>query len=308
MMSKGVFSTIKLESIRFNGFKSACQEGQKINFKDITIVSGANGKGTSDLPSFFRMLSSMMSGKFQQYAGTDGALQSRLISVEVRFSSQKVTDVYKCELSPAKNGLLVFSREVLSCKGKNRENPVQLSLYLGSPESGLPDIVNTPLQEMTQKEIKTAEEIYHLLQGCSVFQFHDISKEAEIRNTGRIDDSDHLKSNGANLAAFLYGLRSDPDNLKYYDRIVRYVRSIMPQFGDFVLNPSVRDENSVLLNWKENGSDDVLGPDQLPDSALRFTAMATLLLQPEKTLPSVIIIDEPEFGLEPSIILTLGHF
>ena len=80
----------------------------------------------------------------------------------------------------------------------------------------------------------------------------------------------------------------------------------MPQFNDFVLNPSARNDNYIMLNWIENDSDYLFGPHQISDGSLRFMALATLLLQPPTTIPSVMILDEPELGLHPSAISLLA--
>jgi predicted ATPase len=44
--------------------------------------------------------------------------------------------------------------------------------------------------------------------------------------------------------------------------------------------------------------------DSLSDGTLRFICLATLLLQP--TMPSLIVIDEPELGLHPFAIAQLA--
>src|SRR5262249_51333125 len=46
-------------------------------------------------------------------------------------------------------------------------------------------------------------------------------------------------------------------------------------------------------------SDSVFGPHQLSDGTLRAICLITLLLQPEKELPRLIVVDEPELGLHP---------
>jgi predicted ATPase len=92
----------------------------------------------------------------------------------------------------------------------------------------------------------------------------------------------------------------------YYDRIVEKIRYILPQFGDFVLEPREINPATILLNWHEAASDYLFGPHQISDGALRFMALATLLLQPPERLPKIIIIDEPELGLHPQAIDLLG--
>ena len=79
---------------------------------------------------------------------------------------------------------------------------------------------------------------------------------------------------------------------------------ILPQFFDFVLEP---DGNGYLsLNWRQEGAEEVFGPYQFSDGALRFVALTTLLLQPAKTAPMTIILDEPEIGLHPYAISLLA--
>lgn len=80
----------------------------------------------------------------------------------------------------------------------------------------------------------------------------------------------------------------------------------MPQFGDFIMEPSVTDSNYISLDWREIDSDHIFSVNQISDGALRFIALATLLLQPAKSMPSLIVIDEPELGLHPAAISILS--
>ena len=90
---------------------------------------------------------------------------------------------------------------------------------------------------------------------------------------------------------------------RYYDRIVRHVQRVMPQFHDFDLEPIPGNKLPVRLNWQDaSGSDYLFGPDQISDGSLRFMALATLLLQPPELLPTFIVLDEPELGLHPAAI------
>ncbi len=148
--------------------------------------------------------------------------------------------------------------------------------------------------------------IYRLLRECRVFQFHDTSKSSKIRSKGYINDNRYLHSDGGNLAAFLYAMRQKEGGEKYYGRIVRHIRQILPQFRDFELAPDLLNDNYILLNWYEQSAEYLFGPHQLSDGSLRFMALTTLLLQPKETIPSVIILDEPELGLHPTAIAILA--
>jgi len=301
-------NTLRLKNIKLKGFKSISPEGQDMPIGDITILLGANGAGKSNIVSFFQMLNYMTTGALQKYIGQSGSADSLLffgsknttrISAEITFTDNASEDVYYFSLSHAAGDTLIFTEETLSWHDFSKPKPFKVSLDQCVKESGLYNYCNN-------KDAKTARIIFNLLKKCQVFQFHDTSKEAKIRNSGYINDNAFLRSNGGNLAAFLYAIKNQRDGEKYYNRIVRYIRQAFPQFGDFVLQPSVNNKNYILLNWNEIDSDYLFGPHQLSDGTLRFMALTALFLQPPESLPSIIIIDEPELGLHPAAISILA--
>ena len=107
-------------------------------------------------------------------------------------------------------------------------------------------------------------------------------------------------NDAGNLAAFLYRLRNNYE--KNYQEIVRTVRLIAPYFADFVLEPQERNEEQIILKWRQKGCEDIFNASQMSDGTLRFVCLATLLLQPHDLQPATIIIDEPELGLHPYAI------
>ncbi|NTW44738.1 MAG: AAA family ATPase [Anaerolineaceae bacterium] len=134
-----------------------------------------------------------------------------------------------------------------------------------------------------------------------VYQFHNTSDNARIRQKWDVNDNRFLRDDGANLAPFLLRLREMQP--KYYARIVETIRQIAPFFADFVLEPI---GNSVLLQWREKNTDIIFGPHQASDGTLRVMALVSLLLQPEQDLPLVVVLDEPELGLHPYAINILA--
>lgn len=297
---------LKLTNIHLEGFKSVNGEGQDIPIGEITVLLGANGAGKSNLIAFFKMLNYMMTGALQIYIGESGFADSLLyygskktprLRASLTFSNADSEDTYHFALSHAAGDTLIFTEESFVWQKRDSDTPYVVQLDPGSKESRLVE---------KGESDKTAAVISSLLKGCRVFQFHDTSKEAKIRNGGNIEDYKFLKSGGGNLAAFLYAMQQQEETRPYYQRIVRYVRMAMPQFHDFVLQPSLRNENKIILNWCELGSEYLFGSHQISDGSLRFMALATLLLQPPKTLPDVIVLDEPELGLHPAAISILA--
>ncbi len=148
---------------------------------------------------------------------------------------------------------------------------------------------------------RTARFVLGMLRRIIVHQFHNTSPTARIRNKWNADDGRWLKEDAANLAPFLYRLkRAEP---KYYQRIVDRIRLILPLFATFELEPEY---GSLLLRWRELGSDHIFSAAQAADGMLRVIALVSLLQQPERDLPDVLIIDEPELGLHPYAIEILA--
>jgi len=303
-----VKNTLKLKSFSISGFKSFHADEQVIQTGDITIMLGANGSGKSNIVSFFKMLAYMMTNALQNFIGENGGASTFLhygpkktnrIIASLEFADDEATDKYNFTLAHAAGDTLIFTEESIYCKLSTETRPYELSLDPGLKESGL-------YNRTKETKTKPARVIFQLLKNIQVFQFHDTSKEARIRNTGYINDNTFLRSDGGNLAAMLYAMKNDPVKEKFYQRIVRYVQQIMPQFGDFVLEPGAMNSNYIMLNWNEKRADYLFGPHQVSDGSLRFMALATLLLQPPDQLPSVIVLDEPELGLHPAAISALS--
>jgi len=296
---------MKLRKIHLKGYKSIDgQFGQTIPLGDVTVLLGANGSGKSNIVSFFKMLNFMTSGSLQQYVGKQGVgrllfygpKQTESISFELLFESDEARDTYEVKLSYGLPDRLFISGEKITYHNAMSPRPQEYFLDVGGTESGLGN-----------DKRKTSKVLYRLLSGVRAYQFHDTSDTAKIKDRGYIDDARYLRSDAGNLAAFLKMLKEQRKYRKYYDRIIRHIQRVMPQFGDFDLEPVGGNKDYIRLNWKDSfGSDYLFDPQQISDGSLRFMALTTLLLQPPDFLPTFIVLDEPELGLHPAAIAELA--
>ena len=241
----------ELKSIELKGFKSVDSEGQTIDLRPITVLLGANGAGKSNLVSFFKMLNYMITGGLQDHVAKQGFADSLLyfgakttsdIAARLRFESAQAKDEYTFVLGRDATGRLFLQNETIVYHAAGRTDPQTRQLGGGVRES--------QLKEVADAGDKTCCVVYRLLSNCRVFQFHDTSAMAKIRSEGYIDDARFLKSDGGNLAAFLRGLRNRNGGQRYYDRIVRHIQLMVPQFADFHLEPSTENEKRIWLNWR----------------------------------------------------------
>jgi len=293
----------QLKKVTISGFKSiSSKKPLEIELGNISILLGVNGFGKSNIISFFKMLNFMMSGDFQLFVEKAGSSQVFLnygkkhtstITGELSFENETHFNNYNFKLTHATPDRLIITSEEIVWGSKDCYQPQTIALTTNFKESAL-----------VSDEDQTAVVIRKILANCKVYQFHDSSSNSPIRQSSRIEVSDYLQSDGNNLASFLYFLKmSYPAN---YNRIISYIRLILPQFNDFYLEPNGK--GYIMLKWMDISPKDYLMiPDQFSDGSIRFIALATLLLQPKETIPNVVIIDEPELGLHPFAITQLAE-
>lgn len=292
----------RLTYLEIRGFKSIpFQHPMQLHFGDINILLGANGAGKSNLISFFKMLGYMMNGQLQRFvaeAGTNqkflyyGSKRTPELSATLTFGTNDLKDEYHFSLTAALPDRLIVSSEEIIKKCASTNYYLSTKLPSNYSESSL----NRNTDSLTER-------LYALLKSCKVYQFSDSSTSSPMRLPSEVESAHYLQSDGGNLASFLYFLKNNyPAS---YDRITEYVREVVPQFRDFYLEPA---GGYISLKWMDDSPNDyILSADQFSDGSIRFIALATLLLQPEETMPFVIIIDEPELGLHPYAIDQLNE-
>ncbi len=286
-----------LRTLKLKGFKSIKEINLDLN--RLNVLIGANGAGKSNLISFFKMLNEMMAERLQRYIETTGRAQSLLhfgakvtnqLESQLDFEVQNGVDTYAMRLAHAVGDTLVFVEESVSFHQLGYPKPKLISFDSPSKE--------TLVGKAANSGEPTAKVIRHLLNQCRVYHFHDTSATARVRQYCYIGDNRWLMPDAGNLAAFLLRLREENGG-SVYQRIVTTIRLIAPFFDDFSLEPEGSNKNDIILNWRDKGSDQVFGPHQLSDGTLRAVCLVALLMQPEKELPELIIVDEPELGLHP---------
>jgi len=294
----------RLKSITIRGFKTIRQL-EDFQPGAVTVLIGPNGAGKSNFISFFRLLSWALAtpGQLQEHVGLlggastllhDGPSRTRDIEADLRLQTDLGENEYWVRLAYAGADTLIYTEEKYRFSRSELSTAARWKLLgAGHRESEL--IVKAESGEMTAKTI------HGLLRRIIVYQFHNTSATARIRQKWNIEEGRWLKEDAGNLAAVLYRLREE--HPRYYQRILETVRLILPFFADFELEP---DYGRVLLSWRERGTDQVFTANQAADGMLRILALITLLQQPEFDLPDVVILDEPELGLHPYAIEVLA--
>ncbi|KQP36595.1 AAA family ATPase [Methylobacterium sp. Leaf100] len=296
---------VLLSRLELSGFRSIATA--ELRLEPINVLIGPNGAGKSNLIAFFHMLSFMLSGDagLARHVAQAGGASSLLhegpkttqhVRANLILETALGTNEYEFALAYAGGDTLYFDRERCRFSAKGRgTNPKWIDFGAGHT---WPKLLHAP-QEAAQKTQRT---ILALLRGMQVYHFHDTSNEAPVKQRGYEEDNRYLRGNASNLAAFLMRLRDQYQ--PYYRRILDALKQVAPFFDDFILES---ENGRVLLRWRETKSDVVFGPHQMSDGTIRAVALLTLLLQPPRLLPSMIVIDEPELGLHPAAVRMIAN-
>ena len=270
-----------VDHVTIRGFKSIASL-ERLELRPINILIGANGAGKSNFIGAFELLQRAWENRltlfFAKQGGANrvfhfGTKNTRQITVQ--FSASQGQAIYRLVLEPGKGDSIVLADE---------EMKYPMASFRPSEANQGELVVLTKLDGA----------------GWRVYHFHDTGDTSPMKRTAKVDDNRFLRSDGSNLASFLYYLRkSQPDA---YRAIVRTVQRVAPFLFEFQLEPMLLSPSDIRLEWKHRSSDQFFDVSSLSDGTLRFIALAGLLLQPKELRPSMILVDEPELGLHPYAI------
>lgn len=313
-----------LEKLTIRGFKSI---ESLVDFPlfPVNVLIGANGAGKSNLIEFFKMLRAMMGLRIAEFgdykpslarflenkgglsAFLFGGLQrTKKILAEAWFNHGK--NAYRFSLLPTADGGHRIGKEEFFyggfCPSMGWWDEA------GENESVLPQKCQDAKKDNAQTRFAY---IYEAISSWQIYQFHDTSQFAGVRQPSLVSATDGFHFDGSNLAAFLLALNTGrlpglppEDCEESYGNIVETIRLAAPYFDDFVLDPYLEgNDEKVKLQWRQKDMLASFQPHHVSDGTLRFICLATALLQPRP--PQLIIIDEPELGLHPEALAVLAE-
>ena len=289
----------RLDLITIEGYRSI--KKLRLDLKALNILIGANGSGKSNLIGMFGLLGDLVDNKLQLHVGRHGGANALLHfgakkTKKLRIKAKFDVNEYEAILEPSTRDRLIFASEKASFHGSgDHGRSYREDLGAGHTESALDEAA-------TEAPNKVADHVQKAMRGWKVFQFHETSSSAGIKQKHAIGDNRTLQPDGSNLAALLHGLRKRTP--KKYRAIVEVIRAVAPFFDDFVLEPDEIDSKVIQLEWRHKSDPSYFDAHSLSDGTLRFMCLAALLLQP--TRPSLVVVDEPELGLHPAAIVQLA--
>lgn len=284
-----------------------------VELRPFTVLVGANGSGKSNFIELFTMLNytfGSTQGGLQIYVGRKGRASSLLyygpevtrhLDLSLMFQGEAGWSRYSASLAWGAPDDLFFTSEKLEFQRSGDALPRVAELGGGARESR---VLTVSERASDDWERAVARSFRYRLRQVRAYHFHNTLEEAAIRVSQDLQRESYLLSTGGNIAAFLHKLREDHPGV--YSRILASVQTVAPFVRDFELEPETPGGRSIMLKWRDR-SDRVFGPHQLSDGTLRAVALITALLQPDETMSSVMIFDEPELGLHPAAVSLIAE-
>ncbi|HEX6812632.1 MAG TPA: AAA family ATPase [Planctomycetota bacterium] len=308
-----------LSRVRITGFRSLADVDFDLGPARVNVLIGPNGAGKSNLLQFLRMIALLRTQSLGLFVGREGGAstlfhygpqQTKAIECELEFTVEgHGASRYRATWQMASGDRLVFADEEVGFRKEGQGRWKTMSLGGGHLESDVSKLAKT-------RGDRLARHLNLCLKGLSFFHFHDTSITSPLRGNARIADASYLRSDGSNLAAYLYALCHSEDE---EDRVAwRRIGSLLRQVAPFVkeLKPTpvslsgtpqaleTSESGLVRLHWIDE-RDARFGPEHMSDGTLRFLALVTALTMPSHRMPRFVSIDEPELGLHPAALSLL---
>lgn len=287
---------LRLEKLTIRGFKSI-RNLEDFELKNLNIFVGPNGAGKSNLISFFRMLRALMDGNLSDYIRESGGISDLL------FQGRKTTKQMDFEVMFGPRGyrfsIVPAPGERFAIKNEQRYFEPGTTGWWSLGDSNGDRSLLVEEARGDGRDSDKSKSVYDVIRSWTVYHFHDTGSSSGMRNYEIVEDNRILRPDASNIAPFLLRLKNEGSSA--YQEILQACRLVIPYLDDFLLDTQTfGPKTKVGLSWKTKGSDYPMQAYHLSDGTIRFICLATALLQP--SLPSTLVIDEPELGLHPSAI------
>ena len=287
----------RIKNVSIAGFRSLAMI-EHLELPQLAVLIGANGAGKSNFIQFFDMLSWMLRGQnlqefiLRQGGGDDqlfmGARQTPRMNAELRIQTQHGFNDYRFTLVHLSAGdTLMLADEAFRFAKFDQKQQTSWTQFASVGKEA----------QLVAAADPAARLVVDLFKHCAIYQFHNTSAHAYIRQPWDAEDNVWLRSDGANLASIL--LRLQEHDIHRYKMIVRQITRVLPTFGNFALQSVF---GKVALRWRGKYADKTFGSHLTSDGSLRLFCLLTLLNLSPLALPDVLFFDEPELGLHPHAI------
>lgn len=313
---------ILIKSIKINNLLSFGPNSPEMELKDLNVLIGPNGSGKSNLISVLDLLKHANADIFKPmrsgpgigawlWQGSDNAGEASVQMVIDEPISNTLFEYHiKFKEEFRRPKVIKENMRSLDDRYVNVPKPYDLYKYNGrsaqleahgeqftygpedlDPESSILSQIRDPLRYF---QITSLGETLKRMQ---LYRYWTFGAKSQIRERQTADlPSTYVLENASNLALVLNNLSV---NAKIKKKILGFLSEFHENFNDFNAHIST---GTVELFLTEG--DMAVPITRLSDGTLRYLFLVAILLNPEP--PPLICIEEPELGMHPDILPTIG--
>ena len=313
-----------IRRLKISGMLSFGPRGIDLPMEPLNVLIGPNGSGKSNFIEALALLQAAprdLSAPVKRMGGIsewlwkgDDAPGTATIDVEVTVPDEEMPLRHVLEITEHSERFLVVDERIENAKPyPNRPdvyfyyrfqkgNPVINDS--GGERRGLRrDTVRPEESILSQRDDPDHYPKLHWLQqkyqGIRLYRNWDFGPDAGLRQSPRADQpSTFLTERGENLALLLSKLRGDSRQA-----FVKSLQQLYDGVEDFQVE--VGGGRADLFVVERGAGARYIPASRLSDGTLRYMALAAVLLDPEP--PPLVVIEEPELGLHPDVVLCIGE-
>ena len=313
-----------IRRLKISGMLSFGPRGIDLPMEPLNVLIGPNGSGKSNFIEALALLQAAprdLSAPVKRMGGIsewlwkgDDAPGTATIDVEVAVPDEEMPLRHVLEITEHSERFLVVDERIENAKPyPNRPdvyfyyrfqkgNPVINDS--GGERRGLRrDTVRPEESILSQRDDPDHYPKLHWLQqkyqGIRLYRNWDFGPDAGLRQSPRADQpSTFLTERGDNLALLLSRLRGDSRQA-----FVKSLQQIYDGIEDFQVE--VGGGRADLFVVERGAGARYIPASRLSDGTLRYMALAAILLDPEP--PPLVVIEEPELGIHPDVVLGIGE-
>jgi predicted ATPase len=300
-----------LQSITLRQLLSYGQEGVSIELEPLNVLIGPNASGKSNLIEAISLLAAaprdihdpIRKGggvlewiwKGAEYGGAELSVlieyNETVLRYGIRFREQDSRFLLLSEILTSghhrKDVIFALGRKMKEISGGDKhllDSLDENKLVLAQ----LRDPVNHP--EITAISLKMGD--------IRIFRGWSFGRDSELRRPQRVDlPDDFLLEDGSNLGLVL-------NNLKNRPRVKRSLLERLRLFYNGIEDFDTKVQGGTIQVFMHEKGDRIISSTRLSDGTLHYLCLLAILCHPEP--PPLICIEEPELGLHPDILPTVG--
>jgi len=301
-----------IEKIRLRNILSFGDKGEEIELLPLNVLIGPNASGKSNFIDVIKLLRSLPQEKgLISYISRNGGINEWIwkgvssentieIDVTSNFSAmtkrqlEKSSTIisYNIQIRERHQRLFIVKETI-----KSREN---ISINRGKSKNSEESLLSRISEEVELRNAAIAEALKRVFLAGNFYTDLQTNRSSDIRKP-QIPDAPNnfLDESGSNLSLVLNDFEfRGKTKIKFIENL----RKFYPRIADYSIRIL---GGTVQLFIREEGLENPISAMRLSDGTLRYLCLLAILCHPEP--PPLICIEEPETGLHPDILPTIGE-